>query len=49
MEPSIKVLTQTLMLKTFVATSANAILDRTWTALIAILTQKFLHLNAHLG
>ncbi len=42
-----KALKQTLKIKTFVGTSANALKVQVWTALIAILLLKYLQLRSH--
>jgi hypothetical protein len=44
-----KALKQTLRVKTFVGTSANALKTQLWTALIALLLLKYLQLRAHYG
>ena len=42
-----KALKQTLRVKTFVGTSANALHTQVWTALIALLILKYLQFKAH--
>jgi hypothetical protein len=44
-----KALKQLLRIKTFVGTSANALKTQIWTALIAILVLKYLHLKSQYG
>ena len=44
-----KALKQNLRIKTFVGTSANALKTQIWTALIAILLLKYLHLRSRSG
>src|SRR6202166_984794 len=44
-----KALKQTLKIKTFVGTSANAVKTQVWTALIAMLLLRFLQLRARFG
>ena len=44
-----KALKQLLRIKTFVGTSANALKTQIWTALIAILVLKYLHLRSQYG
>jgi IS4 transposase len=44
-----KALKQTLKIKTFVGTSANALKVQVWTALIAILLLKYLQLRTRLA
>lgn len=44
-----KALKQLLRIKTFVGTSANALKTQIWTALIAILILKYLHLRSQYG
>jgi IS4 transposase len=44
-----KALKQNLRIKTFVGTSANALKTQIWTALIAILLLKSLHLRSRSG
>jgi len=44
-----KALKQLLRVKTFVGTSANALKTQIWTALIAILVLKYLHLKSQYG
>lgn len=44
-----KALKQNLKIKTFVGTSANALKTQIWTALIAILLLKYLHLRSRSG
>jgi IS4 transposase len=41
-----KALKQTLKIKTFVGTSANAVRTQVWTALIAMLVLKYLQLKS---
>ncbi len=41
-----KALKQSLRIKTFVGTSANAVMIQIWTALIAMLVMKYLHLRS---
>jgi hypothetical protein len=43
---SFKALKQTLKIKTFVGTSANAVRTQVWTALIAMLVLKYLQLKS---
>ena len=44
-----KALKQTLKIKTFVGTSANALKVQVWTALIAMLVLKYLQLRSRFG
>jgi IS4 transposase len=44
-----KALKQNLKIKTFVSTSANAVRIQIWTALIAMLLLRFLHLRSRFG
>jgi len=44
-----KALKQLLRVKTFVGTSANALKTQIWTALIAMLVLKYLHLKSKYG
>src|ERR1700728_4730566 len=44
-----KALKQSLRIKTFVGTSANALKTQIWTALIAMLVLKYLHLKSQFG
>ena len=46
MELFFKALKQTLKIKTFVGTSANAVRTQVWTALIAMLVLKYLQLKS---
>jgi hypothetical protein len=45
-DESFKALKQTLKIKTFVGTSANAVRTQVWTALIAMLVLKYLQLKS---
>ena len=44
-----KALKQTLKIKTFMGTSANAVKTQVWTALIAMLVLKYLQLKSKLS
>jgi len=44
-----KALKQSLRIKTFVGTSANAVMIQIWTALIAMLVVKYLQLRSSFG
>ena len=48
-EQFVKSLKQSLRIKTFVGTTVNAVSIQIWTALIAMLLVKYLHLRASFG